>query len=298
MRDTFNLEHLRTVVAIADLGGFGRAAAALHLSQSAVSKHVRLLELAVGAVVLEKHGRGARFTAVGELLLDEARRLLAVNDEAMDRLRVGATTTPLTVGMVEYVADRSLTDLLGAFGAAFAPRAVRYRMDRSPRLAEAVGKGDLDLAFVVAAGADVACREVGTLALHWYAARGAEPTDPSHPLPLVTFEGPCGLREAAQRGLHETGRRARVVAESSSLSGVVEAVRAGLGIALLPTATGVPAGLERRDELPDMGSVPFRLLTRRGLDAGVQDTAVEVAGDLAAMLAQPWGPRSAAVRAS
>ncbi|NMO91503.1 LysR substrate-binding domain-containing protein [Actinomycetospora sp. TBRC 11914] len=298
MRDTFNLEHLRTVVAIADLGGFGRAATALHLSQSAVSKHVRLLEMAVGGVLLEKHGRGARFTATGELVLDEARRLLALNDEAMGRLAVRATT-PLTVGMAEHVADRTLTDLLGALRAGFAPRTVRFRMDRSPRLVDSVGRGETDLAFVVAANAEAVGRDLGTLALHWYAGRRAEPSDPAAPFPLVAFEDPCGLRDAALRALAEEGRRAEVVAESSSFSGVVEAVRAGLGVALLPTAAGVPPGLVRRGDLPDMGSVPFRLLTRPGLDARLEETALEVAGGFASVLTPPFAlPRPAAARAS
>ena len=64
---------LRSFVAVADCGGFQRAANALHLSQGAVSQHVRRLEAAVGRPLVERQGRGSRFTPDGDKLLRQAR---------------------------------------------------------------------------------------------------------------------------------------------------------------------------------------------------------------------------------
>src|SRR5205085_10630653 len=77
---------LRSFVAVADCGGFQRAATALHLTQGAVSQHVRRLESALGRPLVERHGRGSRFTPAGEELLLQARKLLALHDETFERL--------------------------------------------------------------------------------------------------------------------------------------------------------------------------------------------------------------------
>lgn len=74
---------LRSLVAIADHGGFQRAAEAIHLTQGAVSQHVRRLETALGRTLVERHGRGSRFTPDGERLLDHARRVLGSHDDAL-----------------------------------------------------------------------------------------------------------------------------------------------------------------------------------------------------------------------
>jgi DNA-binding transcriptional LysR family regulator len=72
---------LRSLVAVVDYGGFQRAAHALHLSQGAVSQHVRRLESAVGRPLLEREHRGVRLTRNGEILLPKARQMLALHDE-------------------------------------------------------------------------------------------------------------------------------------------------------------------------------------------------------------------------
>jgi molybdate transport repressor ModE-like protein len=77
MTDPLDLVHLRTLVEIADCGGFHRAAAALHLSQSTVSQHVRALEKVFREPLVHKSGRGTAFTPAGDALLVEARRILA-----------------------------------------------------------------------------------------------------------------------------------------------------------------------------------------------------------------------------
>lgn len=81
MSQILNVAPLRSLVAVADFGGFQRAAMPLHVSQAAVSQHVRRLEAAIGRPLAEQHGRGSRFTADGELLLDQTPEgLVARND--------------------------------------------------------------------------------------------------------------------------------------------------------------------------------------------------------------------------
>src|ERR1700728_2396154 len=94
---------LRSFVAVADCGGFQRAANSLHLSQGAVSQHVRRLEAAVGRPLVERQGRGSRFTADGDTLLRQARRILALHDETLRDFGVESEQT-LVIGSPQHAA--------------------------------------------------------------------------------------------------------------------------------------------------------------------------------------------------
>lgn len=107
MGPVFDIVALRSLVAVADRGGFHRAAEALTLSQSAVSQHVRRLERALGKPVVERAGRATRFTDAGNLLLEEARRILGVHDEAARRLLDSEPAT-IVIGSTEHGADQIL----------------------------------------------------------------------------------------------------------------------------------------------------------------------------------------------
>ncbi|MEV7006680.1 LysR family transcriptional regulator [Streptosporangium sp. NPDC051022] len=263
-----DLVQLRTFVAIAECGGFGRAASALRTSQPTVSQHVRSLERVVGQPLVERAGRLTRFTATGEALLAEARRLLAAHDEAMCRL--GAERPPtLTVGAIEHAASPVLPDLLTVLMAALPGHDVVFRLDRSTVLAEATLRGTLDMALILGAVANVGGTEVGSLPLRWLAAPGWVPPAPGAPLPLVAFQEPCGLRQQAVRALERLGWIVRITTEATNLDGVLTATKARLGIALLPTACGVPQGLKELHQLPPQGTLGLRLLSRQGLNPAV-----------------------------
>jgi DNA-binding transcriptional LysR family regulator len=273
MAGPLDLVQLRTLVAIADCGGFGRAATALHLSQPTVSQHVRSLEKRIGAAVVEKDGRRARLTPSGERLLVEARRILAVHDDALDRLEAH-DDRPLVIGSTETTAHQVLPELLGTIRDAFPGRRVHFRIDRSTRMEEGVARGEIDAAVLLGIGESLAGAELGVLPLRWWA-RSAQP--PAGPVPLVAYNEPCGMRRRALERLTDAGRVADVVAESPTLEGVLAAARAGLGIAVLPSGEDAPAGLVRVRGLPDLGTASVRLIGRRGVDPTVEATVTRVA---------------------
>src|SRR5438093_6217137 len=82
-----NLRHLRTFAAIADTGGFARAAARLHLSQPALSRQIHALEAELGLPLFDRVGRRVQLTSQGEDLLRRSRRLLADADSLGERAR-------------------------------------------------------------------------------------------------------------------------------------------------------------------------------------------------------------------
>ena len=271
--ESLDLGQLRTFVAIADHGGFGRAATALHLSQPAVSQHVRLLERRLRRALVEKDGRRTRFTASGERLLIEARQILAAHDEALARLDV-ANLPPVTIGSTETAAEQVLPRLLTTLRDAYPGRGVQFHIDRSTQMTEAVLKGSIDLAVLLGFAGDTHGQLVGTLPLRWYSAPARPVPQREQSLSLVAYREPCGMRQRALRRLAEAGHRVEVTAESTSLEGVIAAARAGLGVAVLPSAGVTPHGLVQRHDLPELGVIGVHLATRRDLDTELAATAM------------------------
>lgn len=272
MAGTLDIIHLRTFVAISDCGGFGRAAVALHMSQPTVSQHVRALEKRLGQPLVEKSGRGVKFTASGEKLLLEARRILGVHDQALERLDVTRPRS-IVIGSTETAADSILPELLTAIRAAYPDHTVQFHIDRSTTMEDSVAKGTIDLAVTMGLGTEMPGNEVGLLPLNWYASPSWESPEDGSSWPLVAYVEPCGMRQRALDELGGRGQQVEVVAESTSLEGVVAAARAGLGVAVLPSAGVAPSGLVVRRDLPDLGQISLRLVTRKGLDREIEQTA-------------------------
>ncbi|MFB9907223.1 LysR substrate-binding domain-containing protein [Allokutzneria oryzae] len=260
MSAVLDIVQLRSLVAIADHGGFHRAATALHLTQSAVSQHVARLAKVVGGELLERDGRQCRFTARGEQVLAEARSILSVHDHALRRLGIDHDAA-LVVGSTEHAADQLLPELAVALRAAFPQREIRFRLDRTARLAEAVEHGDVDLALLLGGPAGGRSRAAGTMRLTWFAAPKFVPKDP---LPLVVYAEPCVVRRTAFAALGEDRVPFTVACEAQDLSGVLAAVRAGLGVTLLPVTARRPEGLAEFAGLPALRPAPLRVRVRRG----------------------------------
>ena len=103
---------LRTFVAVCDCGSFTRAANQVHLTQSAVSLHIKRLEEQLGTRLIVRLARGLRLTEQGEVLLSFARRILELYAEADTVLR-GEPGDPVAV--LEYFDLHTLSSLLSQF---------------------------------------------------------------------------------------------------------------------------------------------------------------------------------------
>jgi DNA-binding transcriptional LysR family regulator len=265
---------LRSFVAVADCGGFQRAATSLHLSQGAVSQHVRRLEAELGRPLVEREGRGSRFTADGEALLRHARRILAVHDETLHAFGVEVERT-LVIGSTEHAAAQLLPGLTGALTSTFPDHRIRFRIDRGAQLRSALADGRIDLALLLGPAEDRAARTVGELHLTWYAAPGWTLPAPGRPVPVAVFDAPCALRSRALETLAGHGLSAEVGCEAAHLAGVQAAVRAGLGVGLMATLGQRLDGLVARDDLPPPPPLPLSIWPRRGLPTSLVDGAAQ-----------------------
>ncbi|MGA5544110.1 LysR family transcriptional regulator [Mycobacterium sp. NPDC051198] len=278
MGQVLDIAPLRSLVAVADCGGFHRAAAVLHMTQSAVSQHVRRIEAVVGGPVVERSGRGVAFTELGHRVLGHARGILAAHDAALTDLGA-AEEQVLLIGATEHGADVMLPALTAALGERLPNWRLRFRLDRNVTLADAVEHGLVDLAVMLDGSGMDPAHASGTLALKWVSGRSFS-TAVNQPLPVVMFSEPCTLREPTFATLDRSGTDYRIAAESANLSGLFAAVRSGLGVALLPMIGRLPDGLCLAEGLPPASRASVFVRGRPGVDNDVLNTVERTVHDV------------------
>jgi len=264
------LELLRTFVAVVDGGGFTRAAERLHRTQSTVSQQLKRLEERLGTPVLARNTRSVALTERGELLLGYARRLLALNDEALSTLAETRLQGRVRLGAAQEVADGGLTDVFARFSRLYPAVALEVRVDANLKLSEDVARGKLDLAVLFQEPGRVhdggtQCEVFEPLPLAWVASQDLRlPTD--GPLPLVLHNGPCVFRNAALGALHAIGRPWRIVLSTPSLAGMRAALRAGLGLGVRPRRWLESDLRVLGGDMPPLPDVELALLTAPDTD--------------------------------
>jgi DNA-binding transcriptional LysR family regulator len=255
--------HLRSFLAIVDYGGYHRAAEALHLTQPAVSRHMRRLEEQLGEPLFARRGRGVELTPYGERAAQELREVLAAHDRALARLGRGTDGDPFVLGTIENLVDPVLPELIAATRAELGERPLQLRVDRSAQLVERLRRGEVDAAIVLDPYDAPDAVALGTVVLHWWASAPLAVADPlPEPFPLVAYDPPCSLRDRSLRRLDELGLEHVLAAESPHLSGVQSAVRNGLGYALL-AAGGDGLRAVARGPLAETIPAPLWLLVDR-----------------------------------
>jgi len=253
-----DLDLLATFVAIADCGGFAHAAKRVRRSQSAISLQMQRLESMAGAALFKRAGRRMQITDAGDVLLNRARKLLALNDETLHALRGTAVDGSVRLGAPTDVAEDLLPDILREFRAAHAAVGLEVVVDRSNDLVRAFRAGSLDLA--IALGETTDAHVLGMQKVVWIAARDFK-LDPGQPVPLILLDAPCMFRELAINALDERRVPWRIVYSTSSLSGLRAAVKAGFGIT--PRTISLPErGLRfipSHRRLPALGGIALSL---------------------------------------
>ena len=237
---TIDSELLRTFVAIADQGGFTRAAEALNRTQSAVSMQMkRLEEDVVKRSLFQRVGRQLELTPEGQVLLSYARRILKLQGEIISTLREPHMVGSIKIGTPDDYVMRFLPSILARFAQSYPMIQVELHCEPSYQLLQ---RKDLDLTIVTRKPGT----EIGQLLrqekLVWAQAKGfALHEQPS--LPLAMFNSDCFCREWACNALETTGRDYRLAYTSPSLSAIMAVVGAGLAVTAQLESL-IPAGME------------------------------------------------------
>jgi DNA-binding transcriptional LysR family regulator len=251
-----DFELLRAFVAVADCGGFHRAAERLNLTQSTVSQQIKRLELETQRPLFRRTTRSVVLTDEGEMLLGDARRLLQLEEAARQRLAAPRLSGMVRLGVVEEVAGGSLPSALGRFAAVHPGVKLEVQIGVSAELIEQLNAGRLDVVFAKRPLGTSKGRLVWREPLVWVAAETFELT-PGAALKLALYRERSVSREAALAALQGVELTWEIVYTSPSLTGVRAAALAGLAVTPLPASAvvaglrvlGAEAGLPR---LPDL----------------------------------------------
>lgn len=255
---------LRTFVTVVDLDGFNNAARRLHKTQSTVSQQIRRLEQELGHPLFVAQGRKRRLTAAGERFVGHARRLLSMQEAAVAALGEGAMEGELRLGVAQGLSEGPFPELMARFARDYPRVRLHVHTGFTRDLAAAFAQGDYDLILIVRRGGDVPDtgplaglgrgRVLGQARLAWIGAEAAGMGLPGEdiPLPLATFAPPCNFRQTAVDALNGAGIPWRVAYTTTSLPGLMAAVKNGLGVTartehalvpgtrLLPASCGLP----------------------------------------------------------
>ncbi|MBM7059240.1 LysR family transcriptional regulator [Pseudomonas sp. UL073] len=224
---SIDTELLRSFVAIADNGGFTRAAEVVNRTQSAVSMQMKRLEDdVVRRSLFERDGRQVRLTPEGQVLLGYARRILKLHGEVLSTLREPHMVGVVRIGTPDDYVMRFLPGILSRFAQAYPLVQVEVHCEPSFMLLQ---RQDLDLTIVTREPG----KEIGQLLRQerfvWAEAIGFSPHEQT-PMPLAMFNVDCFCRAWACNALDAMEREYRIAYTSPSLSAIFAVVSAGLAV--------------------------------------------------------------------
>jgi LysR family transcriptional regulator, hydrogen peroxide-inducible genes activator len=300
------LRQLAHLVALADAGHFGRAAAASHVTQSTLSASIKELEETLQAPLVDRTRRKVVFTPLG---LATAERARAILDDTDALVRATAAESeplsgPLRMGVIPTIGPFLLPAILPKLRRAYPKLRLYLVEDLTERLVAQLHDGKLDVAllalpydcgnvesrilfqdtFCVALPREHRLATTDTIKLRDLKAAGL----------LLLKEGHC-LREHAMEACRLTDPRDVEPVEATSLHTLVQMVDNGLGVTLLPQLA-IDAGILRGTRLavaPLAGGDPARdigLIWRKG--TGRQGEFEVLADEITKLAAERRGAKS------
>ncbi len=253
---------LRTFLALAETHSFTNAGVQLGLSQPTVSQHVRRLEKAAGRVLVSRDTREVHLTDNGDAMAGFARTILAAHSAAASYFSGSAMRGRLRFGTADDLAITQLPRILRHFRQLHPQINLELTVSQSGPLYRRLKAGQLDLIFIKENPSEESEGvRVSRDSMVWI---GHEKImiEPDQPVPLIAYQAPSVSRQIAIDALEAAGRTWRITCNTREVSGLLAAVRAGIGVAVFPQ-TLIPADLvavTNRFGLPALGDVDFTLL--------------------------------------
>jgi DNA-binding transcriptional LysR family regulator len=245
---------LRTFLAVTQSLSFTRAAESLGIGQPTVSQHVRRLEDQVGRPLLLRDTRRVALTSDGEAMAGFAREILAAQERAVGFFTGSHLQGRLRFGVTDDLALTPLPRILRDFRQLYPRIDLELTVLQNENLLRRVESGHLDVAFVKRSPSfptSLRGQLVRRDQLVWTGLDGFR-LEAGQPVPLVVYQAPSLSRSVSVQALEKVGRGSRITCTVRGVNGVLAAVRAGLGIAVM-ARTLMPSDLV---ELPGSLGLP------------------------------------------
>nr|WP_237072526.1 LysR substrate-binding domain-containing protein [Pseudaestuariivita rosea] len=250
---------LRSFVAVAEVGGITKAAGFLNLTQSAVSMQLKRLEESLGLELLDRSNRTVALTGAGEQLLSYARRILALNDEAVSRMTSRDYEGEIILGVPHDIVYPALPKVLQRFDKQFPRVKVQLLSSFTRKLKQQFAAGEVDVILTTEEQLDHGGQTLLELPLVWVGAPGGQAWR-QRPLRLA-FEHTCVFRSGVQKLLDQAGISWEMAVESDSFRTIGAMVSADLAVHAMLQGTSINhlEHIQHGGALPDLTSMKVNI---------------------------------------
>jgi DNA-binding transcriptional LysR family regulator len=233
MRVDIPTDQLRALIAVVDFRSYTKAAQFLGLSQPAISAQIKRLQELLELELFDKSTPGVNLSQQGELVINYARRIMAMNDQLLHRLKPIHPIDVLTIGIPSDLVEPLLTQALVMLRKEFPDLKFRIRQDISENLLRDLRAGSLDLVVALTMSEPaVEAHRYWPEEMAWVASRHTK-IDGNRPIPLITYTDACVYSRLASAALNKAGLDHDIVFTGQDIVSLVAAVNAGLGVMVL-----------------------------------------------------------------
>lgn len=245
-----DLWQLHIFCKVVELASFSKAGQAIHLSQPTVSGHVKDLEQHFGCPLIDRLSRGAVPTKAGQLLYEQALRLLSLRDDIetimgefqgryKGRLQIGGSTIP---------GGYLLPKIIGGFNQIYPDIRISLQIGDSRQIVQKTLSGEIEIGLVGAffdeahIHGSIFSRDSLKLIIpswHAWAEKSSILIEALRQEPMIIRESGSGTLQVIKKALRDKGvallDQFRIVAEIGNTAGIVGGIKSGLGVSILST---------------------------------------------------------------
>ncbi|ATC83422.1 MULTISPECIES: LysR family transcriptional regulator [Pseudoalteromonas] len=268
-------DSLRTFVMVVEVGGFAKAGDLLGLSQPAVSLQIKRLEDLLGYKLFKKQGQRQVLNQYGELLLPMAKQMMQYNDAILQQFTSESITGKVRLGIPSEFAARILPSIIGDFVSLYPEVSLEVKSRLSKHLLSASRQDQFDL--VLALNERLNSDKFPIFMQDELVWVGDLAQAKNEVVTLVTAPEGCIYRRRATDALKSANIKYRIVYSNADLTGLIAAIKEGLGITVLAKST-VPSDLNfqaKSKYLPALGSIGISLIKSGGESEHAVDKLAE-----------------------
>ena len=268
-------DSLRTFVMVVEVGGFAKAGDLLGLSQPAVSLQIKRLEDLLGYKLFKKQGQRQVLNQYGELLLPMAKQMMQYNDAILQQFTSESITGKVRLGIPSEFAARILPSIIGDFVSLYPEVSLEVKSRLSKHLLSASRQDQFDL--VLALNERLNSDKFPIFMQDELVWVGALAQAKNEVVTLVTAPEGCIYSRRATDALKSANIKYRIVYSNADLTGLIAALKEGLGITVLAKST-VPSDLNFQAQskyLPALGSIGISLIKSGGESEHAVDKLAE-----------------------
>jgi len=246
---------LRSFVAVVEYGGVSKAANVLHLTQSAISQHIKRLEVMLNTSVFNRSGRTFVITQSGEVLFEYASKILKTNDAVINYFSQEVEENSISIGISEHISHVYLPDILSVCS-----KMPNIRLDAQIGLNHGLfadlNDGLLDVALLISEKGAQNKNIVGQSKVAWVSSTSINRTDYPDELPIVVYDGPCMFRTMMISTLEAHNIPWKVAYNASSIGDLKAALEANMGFSALLSCEIDGKLEEKTGEFTQMPTLP------------------------------------------